>query len=394
VEESVNIAEQRPPFHMHMNERLAIIWTNLGPYHMARIDALKPYFEVQAIELASGQRKYQWWRGESDASVYTLTSGDAEDQNQFLVAFKLWRKLSLLRPRIVLVPGYSSLPALCAAVWSRTHRAKAILMSESNYEDHRRSPLVEAVKRVLVTLLFDGGVVGGKRAASYLQRLGLPSDCIAQGYDVVDNEYFLSRATRCRLEANDLGNVSQTPYFLFVGRLAPEKNISTLLEAFRQYLNFGGTWSLVIVGDGPLNKALTDQASAESQSRTVIFTGRKSVHELPPLYALAGCFILPSLCEPWGLVVNEAMASGLPVIVSSSSGCVDDLVEDGSNGFIIDANSASTIALAMLRMSQLSSEKRTKMGERSKEIIADYSPERWSGEVRRIVNAVEKGKRG
>ena len=264
-------------------------------------------------------------------------------------------------------------------------------MSESNYDDHRRSPFIEAVKRTIVTLLFDGGVVGGKRAASYLQRLGLPSERIARAYDVVDNEYFLSRATQCRLEADVSRNGYLSQYFLFVGRLAPEKNISTLLEAFLQYRNFGGTWSLVIVGDGPLNETLRNQANGSAQAGAVIFTGRKDVRDLPALYANAGSFVLPSLSEPWGLVVNEAMASGLPVIVSSSSGCADDLVEDGSNGFIVDAKDATSITNALLRMSQFSSEERARLGERSKTIIADYSPESWSGEVRRIVKALEKG---
>jgi glycosyltransferase involved in cell wall biosynthesis len=122
----------------------------------------------------------------------------------------------------------------------------------------------------------------------------------------------------------------------------------------------------------------------------VVFTGLKNVHELPQLYAFAGCFVLPSLSEPWGLVVNEAMASGLPVIVSSRCGCVDDLVDDGSNGFIVESGSASSIAAALACMSKLSLEERAKMAERSQAIIEDYSPERWASEVRRIVSAVRK----
>jgi glycosyltransferase involved in cell wall biosynthesis len=373
-----------------MNERLAIIWTNFGPYHMARIGALKPYFDVKAIELASGQRKYKWWRGESDASVHTLTSGDWEDQNIFLVTVKLWQRLNLLQPRIILVPGYASPPALCAAVWGCIHGAKTILMSESNFDDHRRNTLTEGLKRILVTVLFDAGIVGGKRAAQYLQRLGIKAHRIARAYDVLDNQYFSSRAAKCRRERVDTDNNLQAPYFLYVGRLSPEKNLSTLLVAFQSYRDSGGTWPLVIVGDGPLSGALRDQANAHAQSQTVIFTGRKSVHELPPLYAFAGSFILPSLSEPWGLVVNEAMASGLPVIVSSCCGCADDLVENGSNGFIVDASSASSIALALSRMSNLTEKERARMGERSQAIVANYSPERWALEVRRIVVQTSK----
>jgi glycosyltransferase involved in cell wall biosynthesis len=261
-------------------------------------------------------------------------------------------------------------------------------MSDSNSDDYRRNVLGEAAKRVFVKTLFDGGFAGGKRAASYLQHLGMPSNRIVQGYDVVDNEYFSSRVARSWCETDISGDAS--PYFLFVGRLAPEKNVSTLLDAFGIYLDSGGKWNLVIAGDGPLNNALREQADAHIRSGAVAFAGHKNIHELASLYASASCFVLPSLREPWGLVVNEAMASALPVIVSSRCGCADDLVEDGSNGFVIDSSTASSIAAALTRMSTLDSETRAMMGKRSQSIIADYSPERWAREVQRIVSAVGK----
>jgi 1,2-diacylglycerol 3-alpha-glucosyltransferase len=378
---------------MYGLRRLAIIWTNFGPYHLARILALKNDFDVQPIELANYQRLYRWDKENSEVPIHTLRDGAWEDQSQLGVALDIWRKLNTLRPSAILVPGYATLPALCAALWGRMHGIATIVMCESNFDDHRRRFAVEAVKRFLVTLLFDGGIVGGKRAASYLQLLGIPADRIARCYDVVDNEYFSSRAEECRRESDNFRNGASSPYFLYVGRLAPEKNVKTLLDAFAQYLDSGGTWRLVIAGDGPLNVALREQAEAQICSGAVVFAGQKNIHELPALYAFAGCFVLPSLSEPWGLVVNEAMASGLPVIVSSRCGCVDDLVEDGSNGFIIDSSSASSIAAGLARMSKLALEERLKMGERSQTIISDYSPERWAREVQWIVGTIGKDDR-
>jgi glycosyltransferase involved in cell wall biosynthesis len=343
-----------------------------------------PHFDVKAIELANYQRLYRWERQDSDFVVHTLKNGVWEDQIQWQVALELWKKLSALQPEIVLVPGYASLPALCAAIWGRTHRAMTILMTESNFDDHRRHPLSEAVKRTIVRFLFNGGIAGGRRSTSYLERLGMPSRRIGRAYDVVDNQYFASHAAQCRRQAIESGNGYKSPYFLYVGRLAPEKNLCTLLDAFGLYRDSGGIWPLVIVGDGPLNGALRDQANAHLRSGAVVFTGQKNIHELPSIYAFAGCFVLASAREPWGLVVNEAMASGLPVIVSSRCGCVDDLVDDGSNGFIIDSSSAPSIAQALVRMSKLSGEERARMGERSQRIISDYSPDRWASEVRRI----------
>jgi 1,2-diacylglycerol 3-alpha-glucosyltransferase len=368
-----------------MKERVAVIWTNFGPYHIARIEALKAVFDVRAIELASDERLYRWWRVEPDACSYTLTQGAWEDQVRLAVAGKLWRLMDDLRPTVILAPGYATLPALCAAAWGRIHGATTIVMSESNYGDHPRGVLPELLKRSLVSLLFQGGAVGGKRAAAYLRQLGIPEDKIAGAYDVVDNDYFASEAERCRAEA-----CGRPPYFLFVGRLAQEKNIPTLLQAHARYLASGGEWDLVIVGDGPLRKQLQEQAKAQVQGGRVIFAGHKFIHALPDFYAFAGCFVLPSITEPWGLVVNEAMASGLPVIVSSRCGCSDDLVEDGLNGFIVDPHDASDLAAALERVAKLPTEERMRMAARSQAIVRRYSPERWAGEIRRLTSALRE----
>jgi glycosyltransferase involved in cell wall biosynthesis len=370
-----------------MDERLAVIWRNFGPYHLARIRAVKPFFDVRAIELASDERLYRWRRSQPDTSSHTLTQGAWEDQSGLLVATKLWQMLGELRPTVVLVPGYADLPALCAAAWGRSHGAKTILMSDSNYDDHPRRILSELLKRTLVMLLFSGAVVSGKRAASYLRRLGIPGKKVAGAYDVVDNYYFTSQAAHHRLET---GQSEKQPYFLFVGRLAPEKNVSTLLRAHARYLESGGSWPLVIVGGGPLSEQLHEQAKGQIQNGMVVFAGHKNIHELPEFYAFAGCFVLPSTREPWGLVVNEAMASGLPVIVSSRCGCADDLVEDGSNGFIVDPENLSDLVAMLKRVAGLSNEERMRMGARSLEIIGNYSPERWASEIERLVSILRK----
>jgi glycosyltransferase involved in cell wall biosynthesis len=373
----------RPADRCIVAERVTPIWTNFGPYHRARIRALTRYFDVQAIELASDERLYRWSREKSDDTSHTVVQGAWEEQQGFVVAKRLWQMLDQIKPTVVLVPGYASLPALCAGTWGRVHGAKTILMSESNYDDHPRKILVELLKRSLVTVLFIGGVVGGKRAASYLRRLGIPEERIARAYDVVDNGYFSGQVAECRRAR---GHSNRSPYVLFVGRLAPEKNISTLIRAHARYLERGGTWPLVIVGDGPLRDQLRREASRQIDDGTVLFTGHKGIEELPEIYAFAGCFVLPSSREPWGLVVNEAMASGLPVLVSSRCGCVDDLVEHERNGFIIDPEDAAGLVTALERVSALTEEERLRMGERSLAIIADYSPEKWASEIQRLTD--------
>jgi len=365
--------------------KMVVIFTNFGPYHMARIRALTRYFTVDAIELASYQRMYGWVEDKkAAASIHTLCFGAWEEQNRLLIALRLWRKLDEIRPRVILVPGYASAPALAAALWGRLHGCLTVVMSESNAEDYPRKWLVELAKRKLITWLFDGAVVGGKRARRYMAKLGMRGMAVAVGYDVVDNAFFTELVDGAR--GSLLQRTHRVPFFLYVGRMASEKNISTLLKAFSAYREQGGQWSLVLVGDGPLADILRQEAGRLSCSESIVFAGYKTASELISFYAHAGCFVLPSKREPWGLVVNEALAAGLPVIVSSHCGCSDDLVEPNCNGFLIDPDEPSQLSQSLRDISQRDPESLRAMGARSREIIREFSPEAFAYNVSALVH--------
>ena len=379
-------AVRNPSVATQMNrpDRLAVIWTNFGPYHVARIRALTKYFDVAAIQLAGSERLYGWvaeMKG-LNASIHTLCDGAWEDQSRVSVAYRLWRKLDQLQPQTLLVPGYATAPALTAALWGRLHRSRTLLMSESNADDHLRRWWVESAKRCLVRSLFDGAVVGGKRAQKYMAFLGLSGADVATGYDAVDNDFLLHRVEQARSAGRPAALAD--PYFLYVGRMAPEKNLDALIQAFAEYRKIGGAWSLVLVGEGPLGDSLREEAARLGCADAIRFAGHKSAAELAVYYAHAGCFVLPSTREPWGLVVNEAMAAGLPVIVSSRCGCADDLVEDGANGFLVNPDDTSAMAGLLGRVSAMPLTTLAAMGRRSREIVCNYSPEKFASGVRRI----------
>jgi glycosyltransferase involved in cell wall biosynthesis len=246
--------------------------------------------------------------------------------------------------------------------------------------DRPRSALRERLKSLLVRTLYDCAIVGGKRSAAYVRRLGLWEHSVGGCYDVVDNEYFAREVPIARSTAPK----DSRQHFLFVGRLAEEKNVAGLIRAYRLYRDAGGQWGLVLVGQGPLGEDLRVLTAVLGLTSDVKFEGHKDIGSLVPYYAHATAFVLPSTSEPWGLVVNEAMASGLPVIVSSRCGCVDDLVKDGENGYITDVD-IEQLAGSMLRMSTLTDDERQAMGRRSLHIIASYSPSGFAAEVMRLV---------
>lgn len=373
--------------------RVAVIWIDWYAYHVARLQALArhPFLEKQVvgIELVgrAGVHGELVFRIEEREGLQVETlmphCGWAE-AGQVRLARKLWTKLDELDPEVILVPGYYTLPALAAVLWARRRNKKAILMSESTRQDHRRRPYVERIKRAVVRRLFHAAIAGGTRQAAYLKDLGFCESDIARLYDVVDNDYFAQQSDHClNQQLLEPANLPKR-YFLYVGRLAPEKNIDGLIRAFARYRECGGLWSLVIVGGGPLEQDLQQQVLAKGLSSYVHFEGLKNTRDIVVYYAFAQWFILPSWREPWGLVVNEAMASGLPVLLSDRCGCSDDLLEQGGNGYVFDPTQEEALVRLLLRISKLTEEQRQRMGRRSREIISHYAPHLWAEEVVRI----------
>ena len=135
--------------------------------------------------------------------------------------------------------------------------------------------------------------------------------------------------------------------FIYIGRLIGIKNLPTLLDAFaqaRQLASAAPAWGLVLLGDGADRPALLGQGTRLGLADVVSIQAPMPWYRVPELMALSNVLVLPSLSEPWGLVVNEAMVCGLPVLVSNQCGCVPDLVDDGQTGFVFDPNDVTALA--------------------------------------------------
>jgi len=348
---------------------------------LARVEGIEPSF----IELVSGVKRSPWWTAERDLDrrVIRLADSSYEEAPMRDIGRRLVRVLTQLQPEVIVIAGYSDLPMRTAAKWARRNRRGVVLCSETTGWDFKRRRWRESIKRMWIRRHIDAAVVGGQPHRDYAVKLGIEPERIWDRYDVVDNEYFSRRCDALRAEgsAARIKAGLADNYFLYVGRFAPEKNLVTLLRAYRRYREENETpWSLVMVGDGPDRSYLLQVARAE-QIEGVIWAGSKQADELPLYYAFAGCFILPSSLEPWGLVVNEAMASGLPVIASYRCGCASDLVSDGCNGFVFDPGDVGQLSQLMLQMGSKSLEQRCAMAQASRRMISGWSPENWAIQV-------------
>jgi glycosyltransferase involved in cell wall biosynthesis len=365
---------------------VAVLWVHFGPYHLARLRALRQKCEVAAIEFASGQQMYGW-RSESNSEVITLDRTVYERGGSFPNAIRLWRVLNNVEPRYLFIPGYREPLAIFAAFWGKMHGRINVLMLDSTAVDLARNTLREKIKALIARSFFQKAFVSGKRSAVYLQSLSGRMLPFEEGYDVVDNAFFASRVATIR--SNTTGGAPRP--FLFVGRLAEVKNLPLLFDAYRSYKRNGGLRNLEIVGHGPMENSLKSSVHRAGLEESIRFFGFQPYDSIPAWYARSACLILPSISEPWGLVVNEAMASGLPVIVSDRCGCADDLVEDGINGYIFSAEDADSLTNRMFTFDALSEADRRAMGRRSQEIIARFSPETWADAVLRLVEGKPEG---
>jgi len=374
--------------------KVAIIFDNLGPYHLARLEAASQVCTLFALEMSQQSAEYAWqpFSGPRGFGSRTLNDSWAPGLLKVLLQTRgLKRELTEFSPDCVFIPGWSRIYSLESLRWCAANGVPAVLMSETTENDVSRCEWKERLKsRILRSC--SAAMVGGAPHKDYLRKLGMAESRIFEGYDVVDNEYFRKAAEGARERRGELRQSFKLPahYFLASARFIEKKNLRRLIIAYAKYrravwglMEASGAiaenqpWSLVLLGDGEQRPALQRLVSDLGLDACVLLPGFKQYEELPIFYGLANAFVHASISEPWGLVVNEAMASGLPMIVSNRCGCAPDLVREGRNGALFDPESIAQLAELLLWISDCEY-KRATMGKASSEIISHWGLSRFS----------------
>jgi len=368
---------------------VAVMWPRLGPYHVARLEAAAKFFErhggkVVAIETARTDSTYQWdpiGRPCGFERVTLFPGGHYPNLAARSIRRALQEALHCLKPAAVAVCGLVLPESRAGIAWARQRGAGLVIMSEGGPFRRKPSRLKEAVKGRIVRLC-DTALVGGSLERDSKRRQGIPPSRIFLGYDVVDNRFFEQRTAAARAESGSANPrpFGGKPYLLTVARFVPEKNLLAAMEAYKRYREMLGpsAWGWVLCGDGLLKGDILAKRAALGFEECLALPGFVQIDDLPTYYAFARAFWLPSVSEPWGLAVNEAMASGLPVLVSKRAGCAPDLVAEGVNGWTFDPTSVEEMTEVLVRMHRLSDEQRAEMARRSREIIFHWGPERFA----------------
>ena len=363
---------------------MVVVFSRLGPYHVARLRGAaavlgREGIALHAIAIAGSDDTYAWDKV-APPTAFPARVLFQDESYEGIAAGRLARALrnalDEINPLTVALPGWAFAEARSGLGWCRARKRPAIVMSESSREDHVRLWPREVLKRTMVRR-FGAAHVGGQRHREYARFLGIPRAAIFYGYDAVDNDYFRDGAAAIRRNATTERAARKLPerYLFTSSRFIEKKNIDGLLRAYALYLeSTPSARDLVVCGDGDLKPSLQRLATELKIDHRVHWPGFVQYPDLPAYYALADGFILASTTEQWGLVVNEAMACGLPVLVSSRCGCAPDLVVEGRNGFTFDPFHLEAIAGAMKRIPADEAD-RARMGNASLEIISHHGIE-------------------
>jgi glycosyltransferase involved in cell wall biosynthesis len=349
-----------------------ILYVKLAPFHFARLETAGRLWaergaKLTCVETASDQENYSWGRSEyaPDSFNYlTLFDRDYFSLGYGEIRRALNRALDEARPDVVVINGWGHKESAAALGWCYRRRVPRVVVSDSQYIDAPRRRWKESLKRAFVSQC-DAGFAGGAPHVRYLENLGLPARFCVTGCDVVDNETF--RPPAGLPTESDAG--PEALRILSCLRLLTIKNVPATLRALSR-LELPWRWTLA--GDGPEREVIERCVEELGLRDRVELLGHVPYRQLPELYGAADVYLQPSVSEPWGLAVNEAMSAGLPVLVSDRCGCHEDLVREGRNGYTFDPRSTKSLAAAVEKLWGRRGEW-ARMGEASREIIRNWS---------------------
>jgi glycosyltransferase involved in cell wall biosynthesis len=269
-----------------------------------------------------------------------------------------------IKPDLMVVSGWMDNGYLVISKYLRGKKIPVIVGFDDQWHYTPKQLVAYILGKIgFFSLFFSHAWVAGVNQFEYARKLGFKKSQISfnlysADLNLFNDSFFSSIENKKALYPRR---------FLFVGRLEKEKGLDILIEAWNKLSSIKGVWELQLIGSGSLNSVL-------SAIPGVAIKPFMQPEQLVQEIANSGCFILPSRFEPWGVVVHELAASGLPIITSNVVGSATEFLIKGYNGFEFEVNDASNLAEVMFEIIKLSDEELIKMGSRSHELAQRISP--------------------
>lgn len=339
--------------------RIAILWTGLSGYVNACLKALVETEEVELFVANSRVLK----EAPFDEEIFNWIENRYQWKNE-VDADELIFRLDQFRPDVILCANWHN-KGYRKTLKCFKGRSVRIFTSDRPWLGTPKQWMGVMTARLYLHPICEAIFVAGERQAIFARKMGFKQKNILPGLLSCDHEKF-SAIYREREKS-----LSEPRTFIYVGRFSAEKGLDVLVQAYELYRSMSSDpWPLKCYGAGPLSGLLEGVNGIERK-------GFCQPDELPNQFIEANCLILPSTYDGWAIVVHEAAAAGMGLIVSDAVGASVHLVQEGYNGYIVEAGDVDELAQAMLRYASLSRNERKKMGANSYRMSLQFTPEQW-----------------
>lgn len=327
--------------------RISILWSQLARYSVSFFQQLTSSYacDVQLVyETVSAAAPY---------AAFDLSF--CRDRIEFgeTPVLEIQQRVESFRPDCILLGGWNNSSYMKIARRARHRGSRVVCALDNPWEGTLRQRLGAIVARPFLQATVDAMFAAGERQAAFAHRLGYLNPWL--GCYAADSA------------STEVAAQTQRPRaFLFVGRLSPEKGLPELIDAFRAYCSISAAPAeLLVAGTGPLESIVHGQPGIQ-------YLGFVQPGKLSELYARAWCLILPSRREPWGVVIQEAAAAGLPIIATDRCGATTWFLRDGANGFLI-APGTEELLDSMVQFEQLTDQRREEMSTVSRQLAGSWT---------------------
>jgi glycosyltransferase involved in cell wall biosynthesis len=362
-----------------MQTKVILLSEIISPYRIPVFNAVAESLGNQFLVLFFGEsEKRRHWRVYKEKikfryAVLPHLLFQKQDSSPLFFNPTIFFRLTKYSPRILIIGGYHHPSCLLAILYAKIFRKKVILWCESTKYEQRFNHALKIIYKKWFINNCDGYIVPGRASWEYLVSLGARKENISVAPNAVDNDFFTGACEKYKTNREVFKASKGYPekLVIYVGRLIDSKGIPDLLNAFKMLSHKQSDIGLLIVGSGKQQERYKHFCKINNLNN-VFFEGFVHQEDIPAYYTVSDCLVLPTHSDPWGLVLNEAMACSLPVISSDVAGAVRDLIINGENGYIFKKGNIQELTDYLDDI--LSDEqKRIRMGERSRDIIKGYS---------------------
>lgn len=325
-------------------KKILVITNIIPPYRVPLYNYLNKNLEnLKVLFLSITEKNRNWNVNKNKMNFnYEILKGkrfELRKGHYTLHINSIINKLKEYNPDIIMLTGYDQPAYWFALNYAKKRKIKVVMWNESTLLSSKLQKGIFYKLKKLFLNKIDMFITSGSKASEYLRFFGISDNKIVTGCNGIDNEWFFKRIKEIKKsdQYKDLKKKYQNKkVLLFIGRLIKYKGLDIIFEILKEIDH--SNVHLLILGNGPDKDCLMNLCKNMKLETISDFVGYVQRYELPKYFAISDIFIFPSLLEPWGFVLNEALACGVPSLASKYAGASYDLIKEGINGYLFDPN--------------------------------------------------------